>query len=453
MRGFQSNQELLSFIQEHTISRFKIGVIDFNGVLRGKFISKKKFISGLGNGLSFCDVVIGCDVNDDLIDGMKYTGWSTGYPDAPLEIDISTGVMLPSDPYSLFFICNFSGESAKICPRSILQKVISKSSSLGFIPYSSFEYEFSLFKESLESIRNKSYKNLQPISPGNFGYSLLRSEMFSDFYKELMDVCDSMGLPLEGLHTEIGPGVLEAAISYSEALLSADNAVIFKNMTKFLARKYSMVPTFMPKWTLDQQGQSGHIHISLRDSSGRNVFYDITDRYCMSNTMKMFVAGQLKYMQDFLVLVASTVNDYVRLMPGFWAPTVSNWGVDNRTTALRVIQGSEKSQRIEYRIGSAASNPYLALSAAIFSGLRGIEESLELCDPVIGNAYKVKSNTEDILPESLTIGANKFRNSKVAKDFFGDLFVSDFATTREWEDKVYRQQVTDWQLKRYFEII
>jgi glutamine synthetase len=453
MRGFESNQELLIFIQDHKITRFKIGVIDFNGILRGKFISKTKFISGLESGLNFCDVVIGCDVNDDLIKDLKYTGWSTGYPDAPLEIDISTGVKLPSDACSLFFLCNFSGESANVCPRSILQKVISKASNLGFTPYSSFEYEFSMFRESIDSIRNKSYKNLQPISPGNFGYSLLRSEMFSEFYNELMDVCDSMGLPLEGLHTEIGPGVLEAAISYSEALLSADNAVIFKNMTKIIARNHSMIPTFMPKWTLEQQGQSGHIHISLRDEKGQNIFYDAKEKYCMSNTMKMFVAGQLKYMQDFFVLVASTVNDFVRLAPGFWAPTVANWGVDNRTTALRVISGSAKSQRVEYRVGSAASNPYLALSAAILSGLRGIEESLDLCDPVIGNAYEVKSNIEDMFPENLTMGAHKFRNSNVAKDFFGELFVSDFATTREWEDKVYRRQVTDWQLKRYFEII
>ena len=268
-----------------------------------------------------------------------------------------------------------------------------------------------------------------------------------------MDVCDAMGAPIEGFHTEIGSGVLEAAITYSDALSSADNAIIFKNMLKVIAHQRDLVPTFMAKWSSEHQGQSGHIHVSLRDKAGVNAFYDSKSEHTMSKTMRHFVAGQMKYMPELLALVASTVNDYVRLMPGFWAPTVANWSVDNRTSALRVIAGSEKSQRVEYRVGSASSNPYLALSAALLSGLMGIEESLELCEPVTGNAYEITPNPEHVLPGNLTEAANRLRNSTVAKSALGELFVKDYATTREWEEKVYRQQITDWQLQRYFEII
>ncbi len=453
MTQFQTVKSTEKFIKDNNIQRFKIGVVDFNGILRGKYVSKSKFLAGLKSGLSFCDVIIGCDVNDDLVENMDFTGWDTGYPDAPLKIIYQTGKVLPYEPSTMFFLCEFYEEAEAICPRSLLRKVIQKANDMGYDPYSAFEYEFTVFNETIETIREKSYQNLSPLSPDNFGYSFIRSSMFSEFYHEVMDVCDAMGAPIEGFHTEIGSGVLEAAITYSDALSSADNAIIFKNMLKVVAHQRDLVPTFMAKWSSEHQGQSGHIHVSLRDKTSVNVFYDQKAEYTMSKTMRHFVAGQMKYMPELLVLVASTVNDYVRLMPGFWAPTVANWSVDNRTSALRVIAGSEKSQRVEYRVGSASSNPYLALSAALLSGLMGIEESLELCEPVTGNAYEITPKPEHILPGNLTEAANRLRNSTVAKSVLGELFVKDYATTREWEEKVYRQQITDWQLQRYFEII
>ena len=212
--------------------------------------------------------------------------------------------------------------------------------------------------------------------------------------------------------------------------------------------------TFMAKWSNDYPGQSGHIHVSLADAkSGDNRFYDEKAELGMSDTMRKFVAGQVRYMPEVLPMVCATINAYRRLVPGMWAPTASNWGIENRTTAVRAIEAGAKGTRSEYRIGPADANPYLALAAAIATGLRGIEEGLELSAPVDGNAYEDPGPHSFPLPTTLSEATARFRDSRVARELFGDVFVDHFAATRDWEDREARKHVTDWDLARYFEII
>jgi glutamine synthetase len=173
----------------------------------------------------------------------------------------------------------------------------------------------------------------------------------------------------------------------------------------------------------------------------------------MSQTMQHFVAGQVRYLPELLAMVCSTINSYRRLVPGMWAPTASNWGVENRTTAIRVIPAGPQAQRSEYRIAPADANPYLAQAAALASGLRGIEERLELPDPILGNAYEDADATSNPLPTSLREASARLRGSTMARESFGDAFVEHFAATRDWEDRESSKAVTDWDLARYFEII
>ncbi len=261
-----------------------------------------------------------------------------------------------------------------------------------------------------------------------------------------------MDMPLESLHTETGPGVLEAAIGVDAALAAADKAALFKTFTKVLAQQRGWMATFMAKWSNDWPGQSGHIHLSLRTKAGKAAFHDAKATHCMSRTMRHFVAGQQALLPELLALVAPTVNAYRRLIPGFWAPTSASWGVENRTCALRVIPGSEKSQRVEYRIAAADGNPYLAVAAALASGLHGIEHGLELGTPVNGNAYEHDAPARFRLPATLWEAAQRLKASKAARAAFGDSFVEHFAATREWEEREFRKHVTDWELARYFEI-
>jgi glutamine synthetase len=441
-------------LEENGIDYVKVGVFDIDGILRGKYMKREKFLSALENGFGFCDVVLGWDSNDQLYDSSTITGWHTAYPDAQVNVIPESARVLPYEDKKILFIGEFQGAAESVCPRAILRRTLDKAKELGYEVKAACEFEFFLFEETPHSVRDKGYKNMKNMTPGFFGYSMLRNSVHSEFYEEFMDMCKAMRFPLEGLHTETGPGVLEAALEYDDALEAADRAALFKTFTKVMAQRKGMMATFMAKWSEEWPGQSGHMHISLKDiKDGKSSFYSDKNEWNMSDTMRWFVGGQQKLMPEFLAMVASTVNSYSRLVPGFWAPTEATWGIENRTCALRVIPGSEKSQRVEYRIAASDINPYLALSAAIGSGLWGIENKIEPDAPVKGNAYEQKFPAKLQFPKTLMEAASRFRKSKVAKDLFGDEFVDHFAQSREWEEREFRRAVTDWEMDRYFEII
>lgn len=435
------------------LSHVKVGVFDVDGILRGKHMSREKFLSSLDKGFGFCDVVLGWDSDDQLYDNVKYTGWHTGYPDAPVRILPQSCREIPFEPDTLLFLGEFSGPAERVCPRGVLRRVIEKANAMGFSAYVGFEYEFFVFNETRESIREKHYRDLKTLAPGNFGYSVLRNSVDTDIYQQILDTTESMDFPLESLHEETGPGVLEAALAADSALDAADKAALFKTFTKVIAQRQGLLATFMAKWSPDWPGQSGHIHISLKDGAGNPVFFDSATTDNMSDVMCHFVAGQQKLMPELLAMIAPTINAYSRLVPGFWAPTVATWGVDNRTCALRVIAGSEQAQRVEYRVGAADANPYLILAAALASGLWGIEQGLQPEARVEGNAYDQQFPEHLQFPSTLWDAAQRLKQSSMARQAFGDEFVDHFAASREWEEREFRKHITDWELGRYLEII
>ena len=453
-RQVKTAEDAFKIIEERDLSHIKVGVFDADGVLRGKYMSRSKFLSALEGGFGFCDVVLGWDSYDQLYDNVTYTGWHTGYPDAPVRLLADSCRDLPLEDNGLFFLAEFTGEAEALCPRGTLRRVLEKAQkTLGFTAYSGFEYEFFVFDETRESVREKNYRNLKPMAPGFFGYSVIRNSVDSDFYRYLLYISERMDFGLEGLHEETGPGVLEAAITVDEALNAADKAALFKTFIKIAAQKQNKIATFMAKWSPDWPGQSGHIHISLKDDAGKAVFYDAGKPHKMSDNMRYFVAGQQQMMPQLLAMVAPTVNSYTRLIPGFWAPTDSTWGIENRTCALRVIPGSEKSQRVEYRIAAADANPYIILAAALASGLWGIENQAELVEPIQGNAYEQTFPEDMALPRTLWDAAQRLKASTMARQWFGDAFVEHYAASREWEEREFRKAITDWEMERYFEII
>lgn len=455
-RDVKTIADAKQIVEERGLSHVKVGLFDNDGVMRGKYMDKDKFFSSLEGGFAFCNVVLGWDSNDQLYEnvGVTYTGWHTGYPDAAVKILPASCRDIPFEPGMLLFLCEFDGDAAQLCPRNLLSRVLQKADNLGFDVYAAFEYEFFMFNETPQSARAKNYRNLEPITPGMFGYSMLRNTVHAELYHELIELSEQMDFPIEGLHTETGPGVLEAALSVDSALAAADKAALFKTFTKVWAQRKDMMATFMAKWSNDYPGQSGHIHLSLRHKDGSgSAFYDPEQPMGMSKIQRHFLAGQQKLMPELLVMMAPTVNSYSRLIPGFWAPTEATWGCENRTTALRVIPGSDKSQRVEFRLGSADANPYLALAASLASGLFGIEHELEPETMVTGNAYDQKHPQHLTLPATLTDAAAALRGSEAARELFGNEFVAHYAATRDWEGREFRKHITDWELERYFEII
>lgn len=450
------NKKDLDYTKNHPSGKVKIGLTDIDGILRGKYISVEKFLSVIKSDSGFCDVVFGWDAGDVAYDNVKYTGWHTGYPDAPARIDTSTFRKIPWENDIPFFLAELSGSKstpAYVCPRQLLKKVIADLDKAGYIANFSQEFEWFNFAETPNSIRQKQYNGLTPLSPGMFGYSILRTTLNNPFFTDLFELLTKFNIPIEGLHTETGPGVLEAAIQYADVLESADRAVLFKTSVKEIAYRHGIMATFMAKINENLPGCGGHVHQSIWDRSGKtNLFYNERDKYHMSELMKQYIAGQLFCLPYILPLYAPTVNSYKRLVEGAWAPTTLTWGIDNRTVALRVLCGGSKSARLETRVIGSDVNPYLAMAGALASGLYGIRKKLRLTQPAsIGNGYKDISN--GILPSTLNDATAAMKGSDVAKEILGDSFVEHFASTREWEWKQHLKAVTDWEMKRYFEII
>lgn len=453
MKAIMTYDEIKKLFATHKIEKVKVGGFDVDGVLRGKYISPEKFASAANSGLGFCDVIFGWDSSDGLYDNVKFTGWHTGYPDALAKIDLASFRVVPWEPNTAFFLLDFfakDGSPLAASPREVLKRVVERAQAMGYTAHAAIEYEYFFFREDPQSLRTKNYRDLTPLSPGMFGYSLLRSSVHSDLAHAILDSARTMGIELEGFHTETGPGVYETAIRYSDALTAADNAALFKTLVKVVAQKRGLMATFMAKWNSKLPGCSGHIHQSLADGRGtRNVFYDQDGEGQFSEVLRHFVAGQLALMREFAVMFLPTVNSYKRTVSGTWAPTNVTWGVDNRTTALRVIPAGSKATRVEHRLPGADSNPYLALAASLASGLYGIEKNLPLAPPAV-NAYATKAQP---LPRTLEKAVAMFLTSDVAREYFGGDFVDHYAATRQWEVREFRRAVTDWELERYFEII
>jgi glutamine synthetase len=451
-----NKDQITAYIQENNIQKIKFAFADIDGVLRGKVIHSKKFLDGLQSGYGFCDVVFGWDSSDVCYDNVELTGWHTGYPDKPCHIDLSTFRQVPWQDNIPFFIGDFSdvdGKGLAACPRSLLKRVTKECEALGFHPEFAQEFEWFNFRETPQSLQDKSFTNLEPLTPGMFGYSILRTSENSEFCEDLVDLLAKFNIPLEGFHTETGPGVYEAAILHTHVIDAADRAALLKTAVKEIAYKHGIIATFMAKWNESLPGCGGHIHQSLWDKDQtNNLFFDGKDANKMSELHKQYLAGQLYCLPHILPMYAPTINSYKRLIEGAWAPTTITWAVENRTTAFRVLNSTEGYTRLETRIPGADTNPYLAMAAALASGLYGIKNKLSLDVPqTVGNGYLNKANGS--IQPNLFEATVDMKNSAIAKEILGADFVEHFTQTRLWECKQFAKSVTDWELKRYFEII
>ena len=301
-----------------------------------------------------------------------------------------------------------------------------------------------------------------------FGYSLTRPSLFQDFFDDIYDETAKLGIVLEGLHTETGPGVYEVALKYGRVVELADNASLFKTSVKQLGLlqptlhpgNSAIYPSFMAKPSSNLPGCSGHLHLSLMDSTGKNLFYDETDEHGMSQIFKHFVAGLLHCLPEILPMYAPTVNSYKRLVENYWAPVKVCWGLENRTAAVRVITPkttgpqacTPKSTRAELRVSGSDMNVHLALAGCFASGLYGIAKKLSLPKPVDGDVGK--DSASERLPKTLASATERMaREGGVAQELFGRDFVHHFIQSRREEYEQFDREVTNWETRRYFETV
>jgi glutamine synthetase len=449
--------EALAAVRQSPGHRVKVAVSDIDGILRGKYIHKDKFAGVVDGGFGFCDVVYGWDLHDQCYDNTTLTGWHKGFPDALARLDFGTHRKVPWDDNVDFFLGDFvqmrdgKEEPFPLDGRQVLKRVLARAQKLGVTPMCGLEFEFFNFAETPQSWAAKQGVDPTTITPGMFGYSLLRANHSRDYFQALFDDLQAFGVPIEGLHTETGPGVIEVALVFSEALEAADRGILFKAASKEIGARFGIMPSFMAKWSAQYPGCSGHCHQSLSDGK-RNLFHDANGRNGMSALFEHYLAGQLAVLLEIAPMLWPTVNSYKRLVDGFWAPVKPTWGIDNRTASFRVIPGSAKSTRLETRCPGSDVNPYLAVAACVAAGLHGVERNLPLTAPPI-TGTNVGAENIPRAPRSLIETTRIFRQSDFARDWFGDDFVDHFAATREWEWRQWQDAVTDWERKRYFEII
>jgi len=446
-----TTNNILQELQRENQNKIKFAVADIDGVLRGKIVHLDKFKGAVESGAGFCDVIFGWDINDASYDNADYTGWHTGYPDVPVYPDLETVRRIPWEDNTPFFLADLNEmEKVKVCPRSLLKKIRQQCYDMGYYPRFAQEFEWFTFENNANQLAEN--KPLRPMTPGMFGYSILRASLKSDYFHALFDWLSEFEVPLEGLHTETGPGVYEAAIQYDEILPAADKAILFKTAVKEIAYHFDLTATFMAKWNAELPGCSGHVHQSLWDKDQKqNLFFDEKDAQQLSPLAKSYLAGQLTCLPHILPMFAPNVNSFKRLTEGLWAPTTLTWGIDNRTTAIRFLNNSAKAARLEMRVAGSDTNPYLAMAASLASGLYGIRHDLSLeVAATQGNGYDDKSN--GTLPKNLLEATQLMQQSEIAEELFGADFVRHFTQTRKWEWRQFAQAVTDWELKRYFEL-
>ncbi|KAJ7709748.1 hypothetical protein B0H17DRAFT_915304 [Mycena rosella] len=452
-----------------------------DGVLRGKFMSKEKFLSAASSdGFGFCSVIFGWDIHDAVYSReLLISNKANGYRDIIASIDLSTYRRIPWENNVPFFLVSFldpdTREPLVVDPRGIMGITTERAAAVGRRCFAGVEYEYFNFQETAQSLVQKKFIDLQPLTPGMHGYSLLRTQLNSEYFHELFDESAKFGVAIEGHHTETGPGVFETALAYTSALRMADNGILFKFLAKSIGMKRGVIPSFMAKPWGNVIAWLYHIHVSLRDSSDRNIFavsnselsggradaaYE--DTKFMSSEGESFLAGVLDGIADIMPLLVPTINGYKRLVGGeaFWAPNAITWGYDSRAASIRLLSPPSvppSATRLEIRVPGADMNPYYALSAVFLLGLRGIEKKLKLQTPPISHFSPEdrKSGKVKMLPLSLeSATARMMRPESIAREagMLGDVFVEHFGGTREHEVKLWNEAVTNWEVERYIEL-
>lgn len=447
-------QTVEAWLDARNIKKVKVGAIDIDGVWRGKYVSREKFASAAKGGLGFCDVVFGWDLADELYDNARVTGWHTGYPDAQAQVDVSTGRVIPWEPDTAAFLLDFvnkDGTPFEPSPRQLLHRIGQQAREMGYQPKFGAEYEYFIFRETPQSLHQKQFHDLTPLTPGMFGYSWLRSSANAPLVHALVDGCNAFGLNVEGMHTETGPGVYETAIRYDDLERAADNAALFKTVVKEICSRHGLTACFMAKPSPRLPGCSGHVHQSLWSlDKNENAFFDKHAPRGMSRTLRHYIGGLIELMPELTALYWPTINSYKRSVENTWAPTTATWGIENRTCAVRLIGDSPKSTRIEYRQLGADMNAYIGMAASLAAGLYGIENEIEPPEPCGGNGYQAAASP---LPRNLKDAVALLKGSERARALLGEEFVDHFVRTREWEVRKFERAVTDWELERYFELI
>ena len=430
-----------------------VAVVDTNGLLRGQLVSSRSLAGILENGMGMAPATLALDPTDEFLTLPGVTDGSADFHDDFLRVDPDSARRVPwaEEGRDLLVLATYSGETAGLCPRSLLRKVLDRAAGHGYAPRYGIELEYTLFDETAESARAKNYQSLRTATTHKSHDLVIYQVHQTEWYAAVADMCDTLRIDLAKMHEEIGGGFMEACIAAGEGLEVADQLVLLKNFLRILAMRQDKTVTFMPRWSEDADSQSSHVHMSLLDLAGDPVFHDAAGAHGMSETFVHFLGGLRRYLGDLSLLFLPTVNSYRRFAPGTFAPPGLTWGYENRTACLRVVGHDQGTIRVENRLAGADANPYLIVAAMLAAGTAGIVEKLHPGAEVTGNGYEQTSDGPDFartMPEAI----ERLRGSAFARDWFGDAFVDGFASTRQSQLDAFAAKVPDVELQRFFDL-
>lgn len=443
-------EELSVNVENGSIDTVVLALTDMQGRLQGKRLHGRYFMDEVVDGGSEgCNYLLAVDVDMNTVDGYAMSSWSSGYGDFVLRPDFSTLRRTPWQPGTALVLADLEttdGAPVPASPRQILQRQIERLAEHGLTAYAGTELEFVLYRDTYEDAFSKGYRDLVPANQYNVDYSLLGTARVEPLLRRIRNEMAGAGLVPESAKGECNLGQHEIAFRYADALTAADNHVVYKNGAKEIAAQEGMSLTFMAKPN-EREGNSCHIHFSLRDAEGRSAMLGDGPAH-LSVTGRRVLAGLLATMREFSLLFAPNINSYKRYQPGSFAPTALRWGVDNRTCALR-IAGHGQGMRVENRVPGGDVNPYLAVAALIAGALHGIENELTLEDEFRGDAYR--DDTAPRVPPTLRDARDLWTLGPVARAAFGPEVVDHYANMARVELAAYDAAVTDWELRRGFE--
>ncbi|MEY9941721.1 glutamine synthetase family protein [Streptacidiphilus sp. MAP5-3] len=439
LRGLVASGEI------HTVA---LAFTDMQGRLQGKRFAAGHFLDEVvAHGSEGCAYLLAVDVELNTVPGYTMASWETGYGDFVFRPDFDTLRRLPWQPGTALVTADLTwedGTPVAASPRQILKRQLDRLAERGLTAWAGTELEFIVFRDTYEQAWERGYRTLTPANQYNADYSLLATARIEPLLARIRNEMGAAGLVVESAKGECNLGQHEIAFRYDRALTTCDQHSVYKTGAKEIASQEGMALTFMAKYD-EREGNSCHIHLSLRDADGSPAFADGSGH--MSPLMRHFLAGQLAAMRELTLLYAPNINSYKRYRPGSFAPTAVAWGPDNRTCSLRVV-GHGPSLRFENRAPGGDVNPYLAIAGMIAAGLHGIEQRLELPEPCTGNAY---SADYAHLPTTLREAAELWAGSELAKAAFGPDVVQHYLTMAQVEQDAFDTAVTDWERYRSFE--
>jgi glutamine synthetase len=444
-----SVDELRTRVASGDIDTVVVAMTDMQGRLQGKRIDAGHFLGEvLEHGTEGCDYLLAVDVEMNTVDGYRISSWERGYGDLVMRPDLRTLRAVPWQPGTAMLQSDvewLDGAPVVESPRQILRRQLDRLADRGWLAYVGTELEFIVFTDSYEQAWDKQYRGLQPANQYNIDYSVLGTSRVEPLLRAIRLGMRDAGMNVESAKGECNPGQHEIAFRYDDALTTCDNHVVYKTGAKEIAAQHGCALTFMAKFN-EREGNSCHIHLSLRTPDGQPVFAG-DEPGGMSNTFDAFIAGQLAGLRELSFLFAPNINSYKRYQPGSFAPTAVRWGHDNRTCAIRVV-GHGLGMRFENRVPGGDVNPYLAVAALIAAGLHGIDHGLTAGEPYQGNAY---ASDGPRVPSTLREAAMLWQDSSIAHEAFGAAVVEHYANAARVELAAFDAAVTDWERVRNFE--